>query len=216
MVEHGRWLGGIALVAGLALGPAGASWAHEGHVHGAAAPADTGGAPQAKPVKLSDTALVDQNGRAVRLLSDVLRDRIVVVNFIYTNCTDVCPMVSHTFSQLQDELGGMLDKQVQLVSVTVDPARDTPAVLKAYSAQHGARAGWSWLTGTAANVTEALKGFGVYHPNFENHSGVVLVGDPRSGKWTRVYETEDAQQLLGKTREYLAARGAHDHMAAAH
>ena len=214
-MKHGRWLGEVALLAGLALGPAGASWSHEGHMHhGGPAPADLAGAPQAKPVKLSDTALVDQNGRAVHLLSDVLRDKVVVVDFIYTNCTDVCPMVSHTFSQLQDALGGMLDSQVRLVSLTVDPARDTPAVLKAYSAQHGARAGWSWLTGTAANVTEALKGFGVYNPNFESHSGVVLIGDPRSGTWTRVYESDDAQHMLGKTRELLAAR-AHGRMAAA-
>ncbi len=167
--------------------------------------------PQGKPVKLADTALVDQDGRPVRLLSDVLRDKVVVVSFIYTSCTDVCPMVSHTLSQLQDQLGPLLDSQVRLVSVTVDPARDTPAVLKAYSARYGATAGWRWLTGSPANVTEALKGFGVYNPHFENHSGVVLIGDARSGTWTRVYENDDPQQMLAKAREYLAAR---DRMAA--
>jgi protein SCO1/2 len=211
MVEHARWLAGIALVGGMALAPACESWAHEGHVHAGPAAAATSDVPQGKPVKLADTALIDQDGHPVRLLSDVLRDKVVVVSFIYTNCTDACPMVSHTFSQLQDQLGPMLDAQVRLVSMTVDPARDTPAVLKAYSAQHGAKAGWRWLTGSAANVTEALKGFGVYNPRFENHSGVVLIGDPRSGTWTRVYENDDAQQMLAKAREYLAA---HDRMAA--
>jgi protein SCO1 len=71
-----------------------------------------------------------------------------------------------------------------------------------------------WLTGSSVNVTEALKGFGVYSANFENHPGVVMIGNGRSGKWTRVYDTDDAQLLIGKTQELLAAQG-HNKLASA-
>jgi len=192
-----------AAVLGVAMLPAGVAWGHDGH-HGPLAVAAT---PQGAAVKLSDTVLTDQDGRHLRLLSDVVADKVVVVSFVFTNCTDTCPVVSHTFSQLQDQLGSALDSRVRLVSLTVDPARDTPSVLKAYSAHHGAQPGWLWLTGSSANVTEALKGFGAYSANFENHPGVVLIGDGRSGKWTRFYDIENAQRLIAKTQEFLAAKG---------
>jgi protein SCO1/2 len=194
-----------AVAVGAAILPAGSSWGHDHGHH--SAPAAVPATPQAKAVKLSDTVLTDQDGRQVRLLSDVVADKVVVVSFLFTNCTDSCPVVSHTFSQLQDKLGDALESRVRLVSLTVDPARDTPSTLKAYSAQHGARPGWLWLTGPSANVTEALKGFGVYSANFERHPMVVLIGDGRSGKWTRFWDIDDAQRLIAKTNEYLAAKG---------
>jgi protein SCO1/2 len=214
-VNRENWLTGTAFAVALAMLPASAAWCHEGHVHGGPAqqgPGASMAALQGKVVKISDTNLLDKDGHRVRLLSDVVSDKVVVVSFIYTSCTDVCPMVTHTLSQLQDQLVGLLESQVRLVSLTVDPARDTPAKLKAYSALYGARTGWQWLTGAASDVTEALKGFGVYSANFEQHAGVILVGDGRSGKWTRVYETEDVQRLLARTTDLLAAR-AHDRLA---
>jgi protein SCO1/2 len=207
-VEKAKWITRTALAAALGMLPYGAAWCHEGHTHGGAtqAPAAGTSAPTGKVVKLADTNLLDADGRRVRLLSDVVGDKIVVVSFIYTTCTDVCPMVSHTLSQLQEQLGSLLESEVRLVSLTVDPARDTPATLKAYSARYGARPGWKWLTGAAPDVTQALKGFGVYSADFDQHAGVILVGDGRTGKWTRVYETEDVRRLLTTTHEYLAAR----------
>jgi protein SCO1/2 len=158
-------------------------------------------------VKLTDTVLADQDGRQMRLLSDVVADKVVVVNFVFTNCADSCPMVSHTFSELQENLGDAMESRVRLVSLTVDPARDTPDKLKEYSARLGAKPGWLWLTGSSPNVTEALKGFGVYSANFENHAGVVLIGDGRSGKWKRAYDLDNAQRLIAKAQEVLAAQG---------
>jgi protein SCO1/2 len=202
----------IAAVLGLSMLPAGVARSaeehqHGGHEHSHHTPSAAPVMPQGLPLRLTDTVLTDQDGRQKRLLSDVVADKVVVVSFLYTNCTAVCPIVSHTFSQLQDQLGSLLDSRVRLVSLSVDPARDTPGTLKAYSAQHGARPGWLWLTGSSANVTEALKAFGAYSANFENHPAVVMVGDGRSGKWTRLYDIDDSQRLLAKAREYLAARG---------
>jgi protein SCO1 len=202
-MEKAKATTGAAVLA-IAMLPAGMAWSTEGHVHSHPVAA---GLPLGKPVKLADTVLTDQGGRQLRLLSDVVADKVVVVSFVYTNCSEVCPIVSHTFTQLQDQLGALLDNRVRLVSLTVDPARDTPGKLKSYSARLGARPGWLWLTGPVANVTEALKGFGTYSANFENHPAVVLVGDG-SGKWTRFYDTEAPQRLIAVANRYLAAKAA--------
>lgn len=203
-----------ALMSSLALLPATSAWSAgapampAGHDHGhhRAPPAAKPAQPSDARVQLPDTPLTDQDGRQLRLLSDVVGDKVVVVGFVYTHCTTVCPVVSHVFSQVQAQLGNQLERQVRLVSLTVDPARDTPSRLKAYSAQHGTGTGWLWLTGPAPNVTAALKGFGTYSANFENHPTVVMVGDGRTGQWTRIYGFEDPAALVARVRSYLQAR----------
>lgn len=204
-----------ALLSGLALLPTTSAWsagapvmpAGHDHSHHRAPQASPPAQPSGARVQLPDTVLTDQDGRPLRLLSDVVGDKVVVVSFVYTHCTTVCPVVSHVFSQVQAQLGDQLERQVRLVSLTVDPARDTPGRLKSYSAQHGTGTGWLWLTGPAPNVTAALKGFGTYTANFENHPAVVMVGDGRTGQWTRIYGFEDPAALVARVRGYLQARG---------
>lgn len=174
---------------------------HAGH-H---APATAAPSPMLS-LKLPDATLTDQDGRSRRLLSEVMEDRIIVANFVYTNCSTVCPVTSTLFSQTQDKLGPLLDREVRLISLSVDPARDTPARLKTYAETHGAKPGWIWLTGSAPEVTATLKGFGTYTTNFQDHPVVILIGDNRSGQWTRYFGFQDPERLAGKVREVLAAR----------
>lgn len=182
------------------------AWPHgDGHGHhGAQAPAALAG----KPVRPTDVALVDQDGRKLRLASDALGDKVVVVSFVYTNCTDICPMVSQTFAQLQASLAPILDKKVRLVSLTVDPARDTPARLKEYAEHFAPKPGWLWLTGEITNVAQALQGFGLHITKPENHPAQILVGDAKSGRWIRLYDVDRPQQVLAKVDELLAAQRA--------
>ena len=180
---------------------------HAGHDHAAhAMPVPTSLEPASAAVTLSRKPLSDQDGHVLRLKDDVVGDRIVVVGFVYTNCTAVCPVVSSIFSELQAKLGSRLDKDVRLVSMTVDPARDTPSRLKSYAAQYDAKPGWLWLTGSRGNVTEALKGFGAYTANYENHPLIVLIGDGKSGQWSRHYGLSGSEPLLAQVDEFLAAR----------
>ena len=90
-------------------------------------------------VELLDHVLVDQHGREVKFVSDVIGDRIVVMDFVYTTCTTVCPVISAVFGQVQKRLGDRLGDDVVLVSVSVDPIRDTPQRLEAYSKIHRAQ-----------------------------------------------------------------------------
>lgn len=163
---------------------------------------------QSIEIKLDDAALVTQDGERVQLNSDVIADKIVVMDFVYTTCTTVCPVLSAIFGQIQDQLGDRLDKEVILVSVSVDPTRDTPQRLKAYAARHQAREGWLWLTGQKPTVDAVLEQLGVYTPNFEDHPSIVLVGDGRSGQWTRFFGFPSPDQIMAKVDQLVAARAA--------
>jgi cytochrome oxidase Cu insertion factor (SCO1/SenC/PrrC family) len=177
---------------------------HEGHDAQAKEPARK---PSAAKVTLTDTALVDQEGRARKVKSEVVGDRIVIVDFVYTTCTTICPVISATFADVQKRLGESLGRDVALVSISVDPARDTPAALKAFGDKVGSREGWTWLTGRPQDVNGVLKGFGAYVGAPEQHPAMVLVGDGRTGEWTRYFGFPSAAQLLAKVDELRAARG---------
>jgi protein SCO1 len=103
-------------------------------------------------------ALTDQLDRTVR--SDDLRGKIVVADFIYTNCPDVCPLLSFHMKELQEQLRreGLLGSRVQLLSFTTDPAQDTPSVLRAYAERYQADAqSWRFLTGREEEMTSLIE-----------------------------------------------------------
>jgi protein SCO1/2 len=175
--------------------------AHDEHSqHAAAAPA-----PASAKVVLRGESLIDQTGKRVRLADDVIADKIAIVDFIYTTCTTVCPVLSATLSQLQQRLAPAFGKEVVLVSISVDPLRDTPQRLREHAARYDAREGWVWLTGAKPDVDAVLKGFGAYAPNFEDHPAMVLVGD--ASGWTRFLGFPSVDQLLARVQ---ALRAAHE------
>ena len=166
---------------------------------------------QAEPAKsadveLLDRTLVDQDGREVKFVSDVIGDKIVVMDFVYTTCTTVCPVLTALFGQVQAQLGERLGEDVVLVSVSVDPTRDTPQRLKAYAAKHKAQPGWVWLTGPKSTMDEVLDGLGAYTPNFENHPSMVLVGDGRTGEWSRFFGFPSTDRIMDQVNTLQAAR----------
>jgi len=160
-------------------------------------------------IALPDAMLVTQNGDEVRLVDDVIDGRIVVVDFVYTTCTTVCPVLSATFRQVQQKLGARVGEDIVMVSVSVDPQRDTPARMKSYAARLGASDGWVWLTGDKRNVKDVLEAFGAYTPNFADHPSMILVGDGASGQWTRFLGFPAADQIVNKVEEFAANRMAH-------
>jgi protein SCO1/2 len=157
-------------------------------------------------IVLSDAVLSNQDGVQVGLRDDVVGDKIVVVDFVYTTCTTVCPVLSAVFRQVQNRLDDRLGGEVVMVSISVDPNRDTPQRLKSYAAKFGAKPGWVWLTGQKQIVTRVLEEFGAYTPNFRDHPSMVLVGDGRSGQWSRFLGFPAAEQIVEKIDEFSARR----------
>jgi protein SCO1/2 len=120
-------------------------------------------------VKFADVALVDQNGKTVRLEKDLVSNKIVVMSFIYTSCTTVCPVVSSIMGKVQKQLGARVGTEVQLVSISIDPQRDDAKRLNDYARTFQNGPGWSWLTGSPQSVNETLKGLGSFSGDFKNH-----------------------------------------------
>lgn len=197
-----RHLALAAAIGLLALSPVAA---HDHAAHQAQA-TDKPVAPKGVRISLTDTALLDQDGHRVRLKSDVIGERMVVVDFIYTSCTTVCPVVSAVMAQAQSKLGARVGRDVALLTLTVDPVRDTPARLKEYGGRIGAGPGWTWLTGAKPQVDEVLKVFGAYTPNYVDHPPLVLVGDAKAGKWVRFFGFPSPDQLVSAVEELAAAR----------
>ena len=164
--------------------------------------------PEAADIDLRDRTLVNQAGEDVRFVSDVIGEKIVVMDFVYTTCTTICPVLTALFSQVQGKLGDRLGDEVVLVSVTVDPARDTPERLQAYSSKHGARDGWVWLTGPKPTVDDVLTGVGAYSVNFEDHPSMVLIGDGRTGEWQRLFGFPSPDRIMSVVDKLQKARDA--------
>jgi protein SCO1 len=139
---------------------------------------------------IPDLELVDQDGKTVHLYSDLVRGRVAAVSFIFTTCTSICPLIGANLGRLQTELGQSLGEDIALISVSVDPATDTPQRMKAWGAQFGAKSGWSLLTGDKETVDQLLKVFGLFTPDIQNHSPFLLLVNDRTGDWTRVNAIE--------------------------
>jgi cytochrome oxidase Cu insertion factor (SCO1/SenC/PrrC family) len=137
--------------------PAAVAGSGHGGGHSGHAMPTPGAATQGKAVEveLLDLALVDQDGRKVRFKSDVIGDRLVIIDTFYTTCDTICPILSALFVNLQHKLGSRLGRDVVLVSISVDPGIDIPARLKKYAKRHGARPGWIFLTGGKRSVSTA-------------------------------------------------------------
>ena len=104
-------------------------------------------------------ALIDQAGRAVS--STDLDGGVTVLDFIFTRCQNVCPRLTSQMAVLDDRLPPEVDGvPIRLVSITVDPDHDSPDILSAYAAEHGAQLDrWSFLTGSPTQVRATIEGF---------------------------------------------------------
>jgi len=166
----------------------------------------TGEEPTAAAKYFGDVELIDQDGRKVRFYSDMLKGKTVVVNALFTTCTNVCPPISRNFERIQDALGERLGKDVFLVSITVDPENDTPETLKAYAEKFHARAGWSFLTGKKENVDQALYKLGQYVQDKNSHKTIVIIGNEATGLWKKAFGLARAEDLIKLVDEVMNDR----------
>jgi protein SCO1/2 len=113
-------------------------------------------------------ALTSQDGKPVALAD--LRGKVVAVAFIYTECPDICPMLTQKMAQVQDELGADFGAKVAFVSISLDPEHDTPTVLNDYAQFWGAKPGWVFLTGSPEAVRDVTRRYGVFFAKKEDGS----------------------------------------------
>ena len=141
------------------------------------------------PRRFPNVPLVTHEGRAVRFYDDVLRNRFVVLSFMYASCTSACPLLTANLVRVKQRLGARVGRDVFFYSITLRPAHDTPEVLRRYAAAHGTGAGWSFLTGTPANVELIRRRLGAVDPDPavdaqpSRHTGMVRYGNEALERW---------------------------------
>ncbi len=155
----------------------------------------------------TDVLLVDQNGRQQRLYTDLLKDRVVVINAFFSTCKATCPVMLATFGKLQDRLGDRLGREVHLISISVDPLTDTPPKLKAFADRLNAKPGWHFLTGPKENVDFALYKLGQYVEAKESHSNVIIIGNEPTGLWKKAFGLAQPEELMRMVEEVLNDKG---------
>jgi len=148
-------------------------------------------APEAAEDSISlhipDTPVYDQNGKRLNFYTDLVKGRTVAINFIFTTCTTICPPLTATFRRVQVELGARVGRDVQLISVSVDPTTDVPERLQAFATKFKAAPGWTFVTGEKTEIDALLKALGTAVADKNDHTPMILVGNDTAGYWTRTY-----------------------------
>ena len=155
-------------------------------------------------ITIPDVAVVDQNGKQVRFYSDLVKGKVVAINFVFTSCKAACPILGAGFAKLQETLDDRLGREVSLISVSVDPMVDRPERLKEWAARFHARPGWTFVTaaeGRKADLDALLKALQVYTPEKTDHAQTVLVvdGDTLEGCTSRkLASTDELEAMVGE------------------
>jgi len=140
--------------------------------------------------------VVTQDGKTLKFYDDVIKGKIVLINFIYTNCPDLCPLGTARLSQIQEKLGDIVGHDLFLVSLTVDPERDTPERLKEFSASFGAGPGWLFLTGEPSDIRAINAKLGNKSTVLSEHRNEVVLGNDATGDWQRNTVFGDLDRLI--------------------
>lgn len=150
--------------------------------------------------QVPDVTLKDAGGKAVALRKILDDGEPLMLNFIFTSCTTVCPVMSGIFSQVQTKLG----RSVRLVSISIDPEYDTPARLRAYGKRFDAGAEWTMLTGSLADSIAVQRAFGAYRGDKMDHLPATFIRAEAGKPWLRIDGLASADDLVQEYRRLVA------------
>jgi cytochrome oxidase Cu insertion factor (SCO1/SenC/PrrC family) len=168
-------------------------------LYAGAATADAAAEEKARSY-FSNLEVIDQNGRRLQFYDDVLKDKVVAINFIFTNCQGACPLMTKNLTFVRDMLGDEVGKSVHFVSISIDPTRDTPAAMKEFAQTHDAdHAGWTWITGNPDNLAAIVGKLGSYTDDPETTTQT-LAANVRTAHWTRIAPNVPPQGMVERLR----------------
>jgi protein SCO1 len=132
--------------------------------------------------------LVTQDRQTVRFYDDLIKGKVLIIQFMFTNCEQYCLMVTPNLVRVQTELQKRGARGVTMISITVDPVHDTPGVLKEYATKFQVQPGWQFLTGQKKDIDQIRRGLGVYDPDDKKieHMNVLTIGKESSGQWLAI------------------------------
>ena len=175
------------------------------------APASVQAAPLAEqsPAQkwFTDVELIDQDGRKHRLYSDLLKGKTVIVNAFFATCKGVCAPMSQNLQRVQEAFKERVGKDLYIISITVDPETDTPAMLKDYARKYGATPGRYFVTGKKENVDWALYKLGQYVEQKESHTSIFIVGNEATGLWKKLHGMANIAEIVKSVESVLNDKG---------
>ncbi len=192
-------------VAALALAASGVLERTAAHDGSDAAPPARGPTTSLREYAVPAVRLVREDGKVVSLPEEMNDGRPVVLNFIFTSCTSICPLMSSAFEQFDHRLGPDAAR-VHLMSISIDPEHDTPARLLDYARKFHAGPEWQHYTGTLDASVAAQRAFDVYRGGKMSHSAVTLMRAAPGKPWLRIEGLATPDDLLHAYHELVAAR----------
>jgi protein SCO1/2 len=159
--------------------------------------------------------VVTQDGDRLRFYDDLIKDKLVVISFIYTSCKDVCPLTTARMAQVQDRLGDAVGRDIFFLSISIDPETDTPEVLKAYSKAFDVGPGWQFVTGGKDDIEMIRHRLGDRLEDLNDHTQEVRIGNGATGEWRRAALLGDIEVLLEAIRQMDRAYRSQRRVAAA-
>ena len=159
--------------------------------------------------------LTSHEGEKVKFFDDLIKDKVVAINFIYTTCPDVCPLETARMKEVYQLLDGRVGKDVFLYSITIDPEIDTPKVLSDYMKKFKVPANWKFLTGKKEDIINIRKKLGVYIEDIQsidskNHNLSLVIGNQKTGRWMKRSPFENpyilASQIGGELHNWKDSR----------
>jgi protein SCO1 len=151
--------------------------------------------------EIPSVRLVRDDGKSVLLPSELDDGRPVVLNFVYTSCTTICPLSSQIFQQFQEDLGSERES-MHLVSISIDPEQDTPARLRTYARQFHADRGWDHYSGTLASIIAVQKAFNAYRGDKMSHTPLTLMRAAPGKPWVRFDGFARADDLMATRKSW--------------
>ena len=146
-------------------------------------------------LRIPDVTVQDQNGKSLNFYTDLVKGKVVAINFVFTTCTTICPPLTATFRRVQQQLAEQ-NSSAQLISISVDPAIDTPERLRDFAAKFKVEPGWAFVTGNTSDINSLLQQLGVAVTNKNDHTPMILIGNDEAGYWTRAYGLSSPTSLV--------------------
>lgn len=148
------------------------------------------------PPQIPDINVYTQDGKQLRFYTDLIKGRVVAINFIFTTCTTICPPMTATFRRVQQELQKGTGRDARLISISVDPLVDTPERLRDFASKFKAEPGWTFVTGDKIEIDSLLRALGAAVADKNDHTPTILVGNDTTGYWTRTYGLSSPTALV--------------------
>src|SRR6266849_5593289 len=145
--------------------------------------------------------VVTQDGKMLKFYDDVIKVKIVLISFIYTNCPDICPLTTARLTQVEDQLGEIVGRDIFFVSMTVDPERDSPERLKSFAEAFAAGPGWLFLTGKPEDIRAINYKLGDRSRKLSDHRNEIVLGNDTTGEWARDTALGDLNRLAMTIRD---------------